>query len=219
MKLAGMRNETSLKIAPYLSWMALMLLLPGTAWAYGLRACVAGLFLAAFFAWGRRLPRPSPKAVASGVVAGLFVLFLWVWPERFELYRKLFILGQKAAESSNSPYNPAVCGWALTIAKLIGSAFIIAPAEELFFRSFLYRWIQGAADNEAFGRRFDASAFFWTVALFALEHDRWLAGAMAGAIYGILAIRTGLASAIIAHATTNLALGAYVIMRGEWAFW
>ena len=214
-----MRNKTALTIAPYLSWMILMLLLPGTAWAYAIRASVAAVFLAFFFAWGQRLQRPSVKASTLGIIAGLFVLFLWVWPEQFALYRKFFILGEQATGVEASPYDPATCGWALTITKLVGSAFIIAPAEELFFRSFLYRWIQGGASDEASASRFDASAFLWTVALFALEHDRWLAGAMAGAIYGILAIRTGLASAIIAHATTNLALGAYVIIQGKWAFW
>ena len=63
------------------------------------------------------------------------------------------------------------------------------------------------------------SAFLWTTALFALEHDRYLAGAMAGAAYGALAIRKGLGAAIVAHVTTNLVLAVYVIARSEWAFW
>ena len=217
-----MRSETrtALTIAPYLAWMGLMLAMPSTAWAYASRAAVAGALLAAFmmFAWSRE--KPSASQLIWGVGAGVVVCVLWIFPERFDIYRRLFIMGGDAPESAGaSPYDPAVCGWALTVAKLFGSAFIIAPAEELFFRSFLYRWIQGGSQNGARVDRFDLSAFLWTVALFALEHDRWLAGAMAGAIYGIIAIRKGLASAVVAHVVTNFALGAYVIMRGEWAFW
>ena len=57
------------------------------------------------------------------------------------------------------------------------------------------------------------------VALFSVEHDRWLVGAFAGAMYGWLAVRKGILSAIIAHVTTNLALGIYVLETGNWQFW
>jgi hypothetical protein len=213
---ANERFNTVLTVAPYLAWMGLMLALPTAAWAYASRAAVAGALLLAFMVLEQKTWKISASAVAWGVGAGILVCVLWIWPESFDIYRRLFVIGGVPAEAVSSPYDPAVCGWALTMAKLVGSAFVIAPAEELFFRSFLYRWIQG---DGARIDRFDASAFLWTVALFALEHNRWLAGAMAGAIYGILAIRKGLGSAIIAHATTNLALGVWVILRGEWAFW
>jgi membrane protease YdiL (CAAX protease family) len=57
------------------------------------------------------------------------------------------------------------------------------------------------------------------VALFAIEHDRYVVGAIAGAIYGLLAIRKGLSAAIVAHMTTNFILGIYVIFSGEWQYW
>ena len=208
----------ALMIAPYLAWMALMLVLPSTAWAYAARSAVVGILLIVFFALGSKRKMPSLSSIAWGVGGGLIVCLLWIWPENLEIYRKLFILGE-AAPSGPSPYDPAVCGWALTIAKLIGSAFVIAPAEELFFRSFLYRWIQGGDASGARIDRFDLTAFLWTVALFALEHNRYLAGAMAGVIYGLLAIRKSLAAAIIAHIVTNLALAIYVIRLSAWSFW
>ena len=199
--------------------MGLMLVLPSTAWAYSARAATAGVGLLAFFFMVAERKAPSLGSVIWGLAAGLGVCLLWVWPESFAFYRRFFIIGGDAQPGAPSPYDPAVCGWALTIAKLAGSAFIIAPAEELFFRSFLYRWIQGGDTNGARIDRFDIGAFIWTVGLFALEHDRYLAGAMAGVIYGLLAIRKGLASAIVAHVVTNLALGLYVIVYGEWTFW
>jgi membrane protease YdiL (CAAX protease family) len=80
---------------------------------------------------------------------------------------------------------------------------VIAAAEELFFR----RWLM------------DFAGFWWMVALFAIEHDRWAVGAVAGAVYGFLALKKGLTSAIIAHVVTNLVLGLWVIWRGAWQFW
>jgi hypothetical protein len=42
---------------------------------------------------------------------------------------------------------------------------------------------------------------------------------LAGAIYSAAAIRHGIGAAIVAHITTNFALGLWVICRGDWAFW
>ena len=91
----------------------------------------------------------------------------------------------------------------LKLVRLVGSAFVISVAEELFFRRFLMRF----------------AGFWWMVLLFAVEHDRWLAGAFAGLLYGWLALRKGLLSAIVAHVVTNLALGIYVLETKNWQFW
>ena len=96
---------------------------------------------------------------------------------------------------------------------------MIAPVEEVFFRSFLYRWLQNRDFRAVPLSRFNLSAFLWTIFLFTLEHDRPLAAAMAGAAYGFAAIRFGLATAIVAHVTTNLLLALYVIHQNAWAFW
>ena len=164
----------------------------------------------------------SPLRLLGGLLAGILVTVLWIVPEISPFYRTWFcwpIGSLPAAPDGPSPYDPAVCGWALTIAKLVGSAFVIAPVEEVFFRSFIYRWLQQRDFRAVPLSRFDLSAFLWTVFLFTLEHDRPLAAALAGAVYGFVAIRWGLASAILAHVTTNLLLALHVIFRGAWAFW
>ena len=164
----------------------------------------------------------SPLRLLGGLLVGILVTVLWIVPEIFPFYRTWFCwpLGSLPAASTDpSPYDPAVCGWTLTIAKLVGSAFVIAPVEEVFFRSFLYRWLQKRDFRSVPLARFDLSAFLWMVFLFTLEHDRPLAAALAGATYGFTAIRFGLTSAIIAHVTTNLLLALHVIFSGAWAFW
>ena len=153
---------------------------------------------------------------------GILVTVLWIVPEISSFYRTWFCwpLGSlPPAPTAPSPYDPAVCGWSLTVAKLVGSAFVIAPVEEVFFRSILYRWLQNRDFRAVPLSRFDLSAFLWTIFLFTLEHDRPLAAALAGALYGFAAIRFGLAGAITAHVTTNLLLALHVIFSRSWSFW
>ena len=222
--------------APFAMWIALQTALPATAWAYAVRTVLTAL-VGVWCLWrgearscttdgiGRACRDHAGAAAlvaAVGLLVGVLVTVLWIAPEFSTFYRTWFCwpLGSLPAPSTApSPYEPAVCGWTLTIMKLIGSAFVIAPVEEVFFRSFLYRWLQKRDFLSVPLSRFDLSAFLWMVFLFTLEHDRPLAAAVAGAFYGLAAIRFGLASAVVAHVTTNLLLAIYVIHQGAWAFW
>ena len=161
------------------------------------------------------------KGLCIGLIGGIVVNVLWIAPEYSTWYRTWMELpiGEPPPAPGPSPYEPSVCGWPLTIVKLIGSAFVIAPVEEVFFRSFLYRRLQARDFRAVPLSRFDLSSFLWMVFLFTLEHDRPVVAAIAGASYGLLAVRFGLGSAIVAHVVTNLALGLHVICRGEWWFW
>lgn len=196
-------------IAPYAVWMALMAVLPSTAAMYALRSAATAAVLAmavwklGVFSCG--MPSKTfcdRKNWLWGVIGGIFVLVVWTVPENFGWYREYFIIGD-APVSDNSPYDPAVCGWALTTAKLLGSAFVISVAEELFFR----KWMMNFA------------GFWWMVALFAIEHDRPAVAAAAGAVYGFIALKRGIFAASLAHAVTNLLLGFWIIYSGDWAFW
>ncbi len=178
------------------------------------------------------------------LVAGLAVAVLWLLPETpavfkwapgfADFYNRWLIMPPGEFPSYFNPdifpalperhqslaYAPEVCGWTLTIAKLLGSAFVISAAEEWFFRGFLYRWLRKGDFLSVDLARYDAQAFWLVVLVFGLEHDRWLAGMMAGAVYGWLVLRTGrIGPAIVAHATTNLALGVYVILSRQYGFW
>ena len=222
----GAKRSVAL-VAPYVAWMALMVALPATAWAYAVRGAVtAALLIAALPTLLRQAPNPvnpvptpaanhEPPAFAEAtagrritkaafsVLAGLLVLVIWIAPEIW-LGSLPGIPAAAPLAAADSPYSPDVCGWALTIAKLAASAFVISAAEELFFR----RWLV------------DFAGFWWMVALFAVEHgDRWAVGAAAGVVYGLVARRFGLPSAIAAHAVTNFALGLLVIFAGRWEFW
>ncbi len=219
------RFDTFAATAPYLLWMVLMFVLPTSAVSYAVRTFVT--FVALFILY----PRLSPKAIDArpnmkwystslwGTLVGLGVCLVWVAPEQFEFYRRTLVIGGAESAAAASPYDPYFCGWPLTLFRLVGSAFIIAPAEELFFRSFLYRRLISRDWTATPLSTFDLSAFLWTTGLFALEHDRLLVAILAGAAYNFLAIRKGLSAAILAHVVTNLLLGLYVIYTGNWGFW
>lgn len=219
-------------IAPFAVWIVLQTLLPATAGAYAVRSGVTFLVLLIVLPTIVQVSSRScgPSLVPSslvltsflGLLGGLLVLALWILPEFCDLYRTWCVwpLGSLPTVSTEpSPYDPSVCGWPLTIAKLVGSSFVIAPVEELFFRSFLYRRLQKRDFTTVPHTSFDLSAFLWTVFLFTLEHDRPLAAALCAVVYGLLYIRYGLLAAIVAHVTTNLLLAIYVIVEGQWGFW
>ena len=205
---------------PFAVWMGLMFILPATAESYAIRS--AATLAAGIACWIAhcRDAKAQPSGFApgkacvqalAGLGVGLAVFALWIWLPAWPY-------GESAA-SGESPYAPETCGWALTLAKLAGSAFIIAPAEELFFRSFLYRRLIARDFASVPLSSFDLSAFLWMVLLFTLEHNRPIAAAVTGALYGLLAIRLGIASAIVAHVTTNLVLAIHVICNKAWQFW
>ena len=193
---AAARFRNVALILPYAAWMALMMILLHDAPSYAWRvAATLPLLVLSWFLLGCPCLRFPLRSLAWGAGVGVAMFFVWIAPE---------YLGFTTSDAgAGSPFDPKVCGWPLTVVRLFGSAFVIAAAEELFFR----RWLM------------DFAGFWWMVALFAIEHDRWAVGALAGAVYGLLALKKGLASAIVAHVTTNLVLGLWVIWRGAWQFW
>lgn len=229
---AELKRSALFASAPFVLWMALMLLLPSSAWAYALRTAVSGAaLLAAWYHFSRverietGIPRSGSPGVASscfmGLLIGAAVAVLWIAPEYLAFYRRWFVVGAvpHPAAVQTSSYDPAVCGWPLTVLRLAGSAFVIAPAEELFFRAYLYRRLQSGAWREVDRRNFDLSAFLWTTALFALEHNRVAAAVAAGVFYLFAYRRFGFLCAMLAHVVTNLLLALFVLQTGSWAFW
>jgi len=198
-----MWNGSTKLIVPYAAWMALMSVLPSTPWAYAVRAVVTAVLLAFWLVSTKGISRLAEvrwgSSLVWGVVVGVTVLVIWVLPEQFDWpwYRRFFIIGEGGTDAI------AESNACLIAIRLLGSAFVISLAEELFFR----KWLIGFA------------GFWWMVALFAIEHDRYLVGAIAGVAYGVLYLRKGLLAAVIAHALTNLLLGFWVLTTGQWQFW
>jgi CAAX prenyl protease-like protein len=92
--------------------------------------------------------------------------------------------------------------------------------EELFWRSFLMRWIQHPRFEVVDPRRIGARAIVLSTFVFMLAHTMWLAAIVAGLAYAWLYVRCGtLWAPVVAHAVTNGALGAWVVATRQWQFW
>ena len=110
--------------------------------------------------------------------------------------------------------------WPLVVLRLFGAALVVPIIEELFWRSFLQRWIDQSDFLALAPGAGSQRAHFLTSLAFGLEHNEWLAGILAGLAYGWLYRRSGrLWVPIAAHALTNLLLGIWVVGNGAWKFW
>jgi len=127
----------------------------------------------------------------------------------------------KAAADAEARYAPAATGWPLFLVHLLGTGVAIAFAEEFFWRAYLLRAVRTPDFLDIPVGAFHAPSFLAVAAVFAAEHGSLaVPGLLAGLAYGLLFIRTrDVWAACLAHATTNLALGAYVLSTGHWEFW
>ena len=124
---------------------------------------------------------------------------------------------------SGPGYDPRVDGRVdplLAALRLGGAALVVPIMEELFWRSFLMRWIERTDFRRVDPARIGVKAFVIPTLLFGVEHHLWLAGVIAGAAYGLLYLRhRNLWSPVLGHAVTNGLLGIWVLATGDWAFW
>jgi CAAX prenyl protease-like protein len=110
--------------------------------------------------------------------------------------------------------------WGLAAARVCGAALVVPVMEELFWRSFVMRWIRDHNFLTVDPRQVGGIALAVSSVLFAAEHHEWFAGLLAGLAYGWLYMRSGnLWPAIASHALTNLLLGVWVLYTREWQFW
>jgi exosortase E/protease (VPEID-CTERM system) len=97
----------------------------------------------------------------------------------------------------------------------------VSIAEELAFRGFLLRRLISREFETVAPRTFTYfSVLVSSVAFGILHGDLWLAGIAAGIVYAVVfLIRGRIGDAVVAHATTNALLAAWILMRGAWYMW
>jgi uncharacterized protein len=155
----------------------------------------------------------STEAIAIGVG----VCLMWVGIDN--LYSHM--------GADKAPWNPRAqfgehssLAMLFIAARVLGSTLVVPPLEEVFFRSFLYRYfVHTDFENMPFNR-FHLTSFIVTSAIFGFEHSQWLAGILCGFAYQWLVIsKNRLGDAIAAHAITNFLLALWILSQGAWKFW
>ena len=224
-------EEIGSHAAPFVAWLFLMHMLGDPAgWKYAVRSVACLALVVGLRPWRWYTPLRVRNLVPAFVV-GVAVFVAWVgpesawmdrWPSVKDFYLRWAVLplGKLPPLLERFPYAPEVCGWPLSLARLLGSAVVIAVIEEFFWRGFLYRWMLGREFLKVDLGLFHAGMFLAIAVLFGLEHDRWLAGIVAGLAYGLLLIKTrDVWAAAVAHGVTNFLLGLYVLATGAYGFW
>ena len=208
----NLAEDYSYPALPYLMPLAAMLvatlLVQATTgrfpYTYGLKPLLAGLVLQNYRrSYPALLPRPSLLAVLVGIV-------VWV------VWAALVRPGEAV-----SPYQALSPGWseAWIALRMVGGVLVVPLVEELAFRGYLMRRLQGEMFEQFDGPTTVRALIFSSVA-FGLMHDAWLAGILAGLAYGWVATRRGgLSNAVVAHMLTNLLLAVQVLVLKQWGLW
>jgi CAAX prenyl protease-like protein len=105
---------------------------------------------------------------------------------------------------------------------MLGLVLIVPLFEELFWRSFVVRWIiEPDQFREVPIGRITPVAAAITAALFAVEHPaEWLPALLTGGLWaGLLWQTKSVSACFVSHAVANLGLGVYVLTTGAWKFW
>jgi CAAX prenyl protease-like protein len=174
----------------------------------------------------RQFPlRVSPLAVLVGL-AGIVV---WVGICSLELEQRLagvpgfgWLVGQ-GARSAFNPFEelreyPAAWAWGFLAIRFFGLVAVIAVVEEFFLRGFLMRFVMQAKWWEVpFGKVNAAAVVVGTLVPVLMHPGELFAAAAWFSLVTWLMVRTkNIWDCVAAHAITNLLLGLYVVLSGEW---
>jgi len=212
-------NPTAAYVAPFLALVGVMMVTralsddSGFDRFYALRVLAAGGLL-----WHYRREYADLRwswswswgAVALGAIVFAFWMALeprWSAEDSAPIARGLAGLGRS---------------WALVWLgfRVAGSVVVVPLAEELAFRGFVLRRLIAAEFTDVRPGAFTWPSFLISSVLFGVLHGRWLAGTLAGLVFALaLYRRRELADAVVAHATANALIAAYVVLTGTWSLW
>ncbi len=189
----------------------------GRYWLY-----LGKMLVGAWCVWEMRALVPEMRWAFSweAVAVGVLVFAIWVGLDPF--YPKLELLFKQG-----DPWNPfrqfgdnPGLAWMFVAVRTIGSALVVPPIEESFYRSFLYRYFVRLDFTTMPFNRLHWLSLIVTSLLFGLAHYQWLAGFLCGlAFQGLVIRKNRLGDAMTAHAITNFLLGVWVVWKNAWIFW
>jgi len=213
------RSPEFARIAPFVVWVVFTAMGEskgaGTYWFYAVKTVIGAWML-----WEAREFVPEMRWAFSleAVLVGIAIFGVWVGFEG--LYPPL----TKIAEgwNPNKFYGQgAAAAWSFIVLRILATTIVVPPLEEIFYRSFLYRYFVKLDFRSMPFNQFHALSFVVTSMIFGFMHpDRWLPGVICGLAFQWLVVRKNrLGDAMTAHAITNFLLGIWVVWKGAWSFW
>jgi exosortase E/protease (VPEID-CTERM system) len=225
-------NPVAPYLMPFLAILAASMLATASSgsfeWLYPLRFFAAAI---ALWAYRKQYSRISWRFDWIAVATGIGVFVFWLGMDR---------LTSAGAKGMPQPLADASAGlrWAWIGLRVLAGVVATPIAEELAFRGYALRRLIGAKfESVPFlqAHLFSGAAELgdhvrnhavWiglagsSLIFGALHGGHWFAGAIAGAVYGLLMLRSGrLGDAIAAHAVTNACLAAVALIANRWDLW
>jgi CAAX prenyl protease-like protein len=154
------------------------------------------------------------RKTALSLLSGLLVFVFWINMD--------WTLG---AQNAPPGFNPEVFSsqeakWLMIVIRVTGAVIVVPIMEELFWRSFLLRYLINSDFTSVAIGRISLFSCIAVAILFGLEHHYVFAGIMAGLIFNYVYYATkSIAHCILSHAAANLGLAIYVLCSGNWNFW
>jgi len=182
-------------------------------WIYAAKSVITAI--AILILWRGHWREIEGKFDWKAVVLGLVVLVIWIAPE---------IIFPKEREIGFDPnvFTVVWQKWTAIFFRIAGAAIVVPIMEEIFWRSFVMRWIIKQEFLTVKLGAYTHASFWVTAAFFMAEHAmfQWHVAFICGILYGGYLVKTkNLVGCIIAHAVTNLGLGIYVVISGQWQHW
>ena len=157
-----------------------------------------------------------------GAIVGVIGLVQWVGMQAvLERHFAFFRPDPDAVFNPTDHYGGAAL-WAFVAVRLAGAVLVVPVMEELFWRDWLWRTVLAPNDFKLAA----VGEFAWppvliVTAAFATVHGHWWPTAIVwgGLIAALLVYTKSLGACIVAHGTTNLLLGLYVLWTHNWSLW
>jgi CAAX prenyl protease-like protein len=183
-------------------------------WTYPAQTVVCGALL--WWFWSDYQFR-APGKVWFALLIGVVVCALWISPQQFFGF-----------EPRRIGFDPDVFAaqpglyWGTVVFRFLRLVVVVPLVEEVFWRGFLLRYLINERFTTIAIGTFSWLSFLVVTLAFGFAHSRadWVAALVCGALYNLVACRTrSLASCVVAHATTNLLLGLWIMQTRQWGFW
>ncbi len=202
-------------------------------WGYPLQIVVIGLLLIYF----RReyVLRPW-RGFDLAAVCAVVGIAIWIAPG--VAYERMYVQGADppgwwswlGIVARREGFDPTIFGtgswgyWLTIVLRFARSVVIVPLVEELFWRGFLMRYVQGGEKpftSVAFGTHTWLAFWITTVAVTLIhEPEDYLAAFVWGALVYFVAVRTrSLGACVVMHGVGNLLLGMHVLNTQMWGYW
>ncbi len=177
-------------------------------WLYGLKVLAVGVVLW----WYRGIYAELVDRVSFvSILAGLGVAVLWIVMDN-DAERQVTLANWVGALSQT--------GFATWFSvRLAGTVIMVPIAEELAFRSYVYRAFIGRRFETVSHGQFAWIAFIGSTLMFAAMHaGRFTEAFIAGGVFALVMVRTGrISDAVAAHMVANLAIAIWACISGQWS--